>query len=143
MLKYFFIIFSVYLLYLCSCSKQIISDSERTCYDTLYRVNKIKKINDWYLIYLQRNDSIFKVVTHEPSDKTRFEGRCKIKKHGRYDMIIKAYRDTHTWNGLNIWPIGYTGGFNLDSITIVSVEPENGIWDIYNTDDLQGLYYMR
>ena len=131
------------LLYLCSCSKHTIADGERTSTDMLYQVKRIKKVNDWYFIYLQRNDSIFKVITHEPSDKETFEDHQKIRKRGRYNLHIMSYKDSLMWNGINIWPIGYTGGVYLDSITTVSVEPENGIWDLYSTYDLEGLYYIK
>ncbi len=153
MTKYFSIVLFSCLICLCSCSKRTINYCENchakinyielTPDSTSYNVIDIIKKNSWYFIYLQRNDSIFKVVSHEPSYKVPYEGYRKIEKDKRYNLILHAYSEIHRVDGVSIWPIGYTGGVQLDSITTVSVEPENDIWDLYEADELVGLYYLK
>ena len=110
----------------------------------LYEVAKIKKVNDWYFIYLNKNDSVFKVVSKEHLDKNSLAGYNKIKKNGKYNLILQSYIDTSPIiNGYKIIPQGYTGAYQLDSITNVSLEPQNNIYDIYYSPDLNGLYYLK
>ena len=109
----------------------------------LYKVTKIKKVNDWYFIYLNKNDSVFKVVSKEHLDKNSLAGYYKIKKNGKYNLNLQSYIDTSPIiNGYRIIPQGYTGAYQLDSLTIVFLEPQNNIYDIYYSPDLNGLYYV-
>ncbi len=142
MIKYFFLLLFTCLIYLCSCSKRTIATEGTTTYNELYKVKKIKKVNDWYFIYFQRNDSIFKVVSYDSRDKTLPENSPKIEKGKRYNLTMHSFReDLSRFLGGDY--IGDPFGVQLDSITTVSPEPKNGVWDIYRTTDLVGLYYLK
>lgn len=144
MIKYMFFTLLLCLLYLSSCSTHAAFIEAKVPNQDLYEVKKIKKVNSWYLIYLQRNDSVFKVVSKEPLDKKSLTGYQKIRKHGQYDLILHSYIDTSpVINGYSIIPQGYTGAYQLDSLTTVSLEPQNNIYDIYYSHDLDGLYYLK
>ena len=155
MIKYFFLFLFTCLIYLCSCSKRTIVYAERISDSasnyvedipdsTAFEVMEIRKENSWYFIYLLRNDSIFKVVSHEPRYVTLLENsNRKIEVGGKYNLSLSSWRDNKfIIDGVNEWPLGYTGGFNLDSETTVSLEPENGIWDLYDAEELVGLYFL-
>ena len=143
MIKYLIVIILTGFVYLCSCSKHTFDVREKTAIDPSYEVTKIKKVNSWYFIYFQRNDSIFKTVSHEPADKAPFKGYHEIRKHNRYNLLLLNFKDYEIFEGENVWPLGYSGCLDLDSITAVCMEPENGIWDLYFTHDLEGLYYLK
>ena len=143
MIKIFFLILFTCFIGLWSCSRLTMNCTEKIHDSNSYKVVKIKKENNWYFIYLKRNDSIFKVVTQEPADKTEFEGYCKIKKQKKYNLCLFSYRDNLIINGIRVWNIGEICGLKLDSITEVTVEPENDIWDLYYSKDLKGLYYIE
>ena len=154
MIKYFYVILLIYS-FLCSCSKHTFTNRERntantSIYDectidsTAYKVMEIKKENSWYFIYLQRNDSIFKVVSHEPRYITLLEtNNHKIEEGRKYNLTLISWKNTKlVVDGINYWPLGFSDGATLDSITTVRLEPENGIWDLYDAEELVGLYYF-
>ena len=153
MIKYFFLLLFTCLIYLCSCSKraivyaEIINDNASDCIEdipdsTAFEVMEIKKENSWYFIYFQRNDSIFKVVSHDPRYKTLLENYPKIERGKRYKLNLHSFRDELN-RALGGTYIGDPLGVQLDSITTVSPEPDKGVWDIYKTTDLVGLYYLK
>lgn len=122
-----------------SCSKRTVAPEGITTYNELYKVKKIKKVNDWYFIYFHRNDSVFKVISREPTDTKDFEKYPKIKKRGRYDLTLISFEDYV--NGM--WVPGFLGNIMLPGKTPVRLEPENDIYMIYLTPDLKGLYYQK
>ena len=67
----------------------------------------------------------------------------RVVKHNRYNLLLLNFKDYEIFEGENVWPLGYSGCLDLDSITAVCMEPENGIWDLYFTHDLEGLYYLK
>ena len=135
MAKYLFLTLISCLLCFGSCSRATFG-FEKNNVDNLYKVAKIKKVNSWYFIYLHRNDSVFKVISHQPSDITTFEGYSKIKKHGRYDLLLESRNDAID-KILGIKLIGdiRLSGDVLDSITTVFPEPGNDIWVYYSNQD--------
>lgn len=108
-----------------------------------YRIERIAKRNNWYFIYASRNDSLFKIVSKRTADKGKYTRHDKIRRHKKYHLILESYSDNApVVNGEKVVVPGYTGGFCLDSCTTVMLEPRNGIWDIYTSPNLKGLYYL-
>ena len=108
-----------------------------------YRIERIKKKNNWYFIYASRNDSLFKIVSKKPADKDKYTLYNKIRRHKRYDLVLEAYSDhAPIINGVKAAIPGYTGGFCLDRCTTVMLEPRNGIWDLYYSPNLKGIHYL-
>lgn len=108
-----------------------------------YRIERIAKRNNWYFIYASRNDSLFKIVSKRTADKGKYTRHDKIRRHKKYHLILESYSDNApVVNGLKVVVPGYTGGFCLDSCTTVMLEPRNGIWDLYTSSNLKGLYYL-
>lgn len=138
------ILFLVSLSGFSSCSRNANVLNSNTIYHNPYKVTKIKKENGWYFIYLQRNDSIFKVVSEEPITNDSLTRYPKIKKNGLYDFELTSWGHALT-EALGINPIiaGPETLTPLDSMTYVSLEPENNIWDLYSCPNLRGLYYMK
>ena len=108
-----------------------------------YRIERITKKNNWYFIYASRNDSLFKIVSKRTADKGKYTRYDKIRRHKKYHLILESYSDNApVVNGVKVVIPGYTGGFCLDSCTTVMLEPRNGIWDLYTSPNLKGLYYL-
>lgn len=111
---------------------------------SLYKVTDIKECNDWYFIYLRKNDSIFKAVSKKPNNNENLDHCQMIKKRHYYDIVLKSWHeDAPQIKDIKLWPQGYSGGFRLDSITHVMLEPRNNIWDIYSAENLKGLYIIN
>lgn len=108
-----------------------------------YRIERITKRNNWYFIYASRNDSLFKIVSKRTADKWKYARYDKIRRHKKYYLILESYSDNAPIiNGVKAVIPGYTGGFCLDSCTTVMLEPRKGIWDLYTSPNLKGLYYL-
>lgn len=108
-----------------------------------YRIDRITKMNNWYFIYASRNDSLFKIVSKRTADKGKYTRHDKVRRHKKYHLILESYSDNApVVNGVKVLIPGYTGGFCLDSCTTVMLEPQNGIWDLYISPNLKGLYYL-
>lgn len=108
-----------------------------------YRIERIKKRNNWYFIYASRNDSLFKIASKETTDKGKYARHDKIRRHKKYDLILESYSDNApVVNGVKVVIPGYTGGFCLDSCTTVMLEPRKGIWNLYTSPNLKGIYYL-
>lgn len=108
-----------------------------------YRIERITKKNNWYFIYASRNDSLFKIVSKRTADIGKYTRHDKIRRHKKYHLILKSYSDNApVVNGVKVVIPGYAGGFCLDSCTTVMLEPRNGIWDLYTSPNLKGLYYL-
>ena len=81
-----------------------------------------------------------KIVGFNQYTDTRHD---KIRRHKKYHLILESYSDNApVVNGVKVLIPGYTGGFCLDSCTTVMLEPQNGIWDLYISPNLKGLYYL-
>ena len=143
MTKYLFLLLFTCFLCLCACSRHTINCAEKTPDSNSYKVVDIKKENRWYFIYLERNDSLFKVVSYEPYEITTFKLYRKIEKNKRYNLHLNSYKKDLVVDGEYILRAEFSGGIKLDSNTTVCLEPENGIWDLYQADELVGLFYLK
>ena len=108
-----------------------------------YQIERIKRNNNWFFIYASRNDSLFKIVSKKPIDKGNHDRHAKIRRHRKYLLILDSYSaNAPIIAGIKAWIPGYTGGFYLDSCTNVVLEPHNGIFDLYSSPNLDGIYYL-
>lgn len=143
MVKKFFLSYFICLI-LCSCSRHYINRIESTPDTNSYKVVDIKKENSWYFIYFQRNDSLFKVVSYQPGFTSTLNGRYRqIEKGKRYNLHLHSFREEAKMNGVYYWPEGHITGVQLDGETSVTLEPKNGILDLYRAEELAGLYYLH
>ena len=100
------------------------------------RVQKITTVNDFYLVYVRRGDSLFKVI----SKKAEVEGCKPIRKKGYYNLRLRstALREV---NGVPLPPQNalLVNCFTLDERTTTCIEPERGIFDLHSAENLKGL----
>jgi len=105
-----------------------------------YFVTKIDSIKNYYLIYANRNDSLFKIV----SKKEKCMRDCNmIKEQMSYKFSLISYRENaFKINGINTIPVGVQG-FGVDEDTFIDLEGEKGIFDIHFATNVIGLCFKK
>jgi len=101
-----------------------------------HKVTKLDSINNYYLIYTIKNDSIFKIV----SEKCYLNNCKKIKVGKSYSPKLVSMRSSVPSIGeLKILPVNYLDVkcFQFDENTQIC--KEEGIYDLYFTKDIKGL----
>jgi hypothetical protein len=105
---------------------------------TMYKVYKIDSINNYYLIYARRGNSLFKIV----SEKIRVE-QCRCISQGN-EYTFQLHSMSHI-NGKPITPPASAmevSGMYVDKTTIINFEGDS-IRDLYYGDNIKGLCFTK
>jgi hypothetical protein len=107
--------------------------------DLSYKICKIDSVKNWYIIYAERNDSIFKIVSMKKT-----ENQCEMISVGkRYDLLLrKRLENTLSRYGLKLIVMSsfdIQGGTTFDPDTDVYIEYEKGVFGLYTCSNLYGL----
>ncbi len=123
----------------CSGSKILAQDKND---DSKYLIKKIRAKNSWHIIYAEKQESLYKIVVGK-ADMIR--GDCERISVGKYySLELKSIRDNAPEiNGIKLKPVNYVGCYVYDKSTEICLEPKKGILDLYYTDDLKGLCYLK
>lgn len=129
-MKYFLIIL---IITVCGCS------TISTYYpQKYYTVTKIKgKKNNVYFIYAKRNDSIFKIYTHYNGKKD--PKAVKLKRGSIFSAHLESFNEKNI-RYLNLVSWAEVSGFEYYNV-IVLKEPQNGIYDIYECKNINGIFF--
>jgi len=118
------------------------SHKDKPCQDKEvdYLINRIDSVKNWYIIYAERNDTIFRIV----SMKHPKEDCYKISIGERYNLSLKwQLANTLSPRGFKIIvqsSLGMVGGANFNPDTDVVLPDREGVAiGLYTTRDLQGL----
>jgi hypothetical protein len=108
-------------------SLQTLNHSYDSTYENAhYKISKIDSINEVYIIYAEKNDSIFKVVSEKVT------GNCnKIKEGFTYALECKSLI-----NG--VAGKRHIAGVNFNG-TIIRLEGDKVVWDLFYCENLKGL----
>jgi len=137
MKKYIFIIFMV--LFSSCVGKRIIVTETNV---EGYLIEKIKKKGDWYMIYASKEDTLYKIISKKI--KNRVYECEKIKKGNKYKFQLKSEKDfAPTIDGIKISPINFNGCYYYSDNTLICLEPENGIWELFTAQNVKGLYFCN
>jgi len=109
----------------------------------IYLVKEIKSINSWYIIYAEKQNSLYKIVTKYDERRSKFSKKIIS---GNY-YILELYPQSDSApiiGGVKLRPVNYIDMpcFTFDERTAICIEPERGIYDLYCTKDLNGLWYI-
>ncbi len=117
-----------------------------------YLITSIVSVNSCYIIYAQKRDILYKIVT---SKSENCENCNKIVVGNYYDLDLKSKeQNIPKINGITLRPVNYLD-VNCYSYTIgdmvcyifnndtICTEPNNGIYDLYYTNDIKGLCYLK
>jgi hypothetical protein len=111
--------------------------------DSLYLIKSIDSVNNWYIIYAIKMDSTYKIVVK----KEKPDLKCK-----RVIMTGESYRlelhsrknEVPVINGIKISPINRLDiqCYTYEENTVICIDPEKGIYDLYHTPNIKGLCYI-
>ncbi|BDD02926.1 hypothetical protein AUTU_04090 [Aureibacter tunicatorum] len=114
----------------------------------VYTIEKIKSKKSFNIIYASNNDNIYKIIVKK---NKKYKGDIRIKVGRSYKLDIKTQRESAEEkvsspdqvkllppiNYLDLSPCReYEGGSEI------CIEPDKGIYTLYLTDDIIGLYYV-
>jgi len=123
-----------------SCS--ITRNATMSNHDTGYKIKKIEKNKDWYIIYAEREYTLYKIVSYSyPEDKTTED--CKKIKVGRSYAFELISRKEGLPDDLKQYVPSFRTCYTFYNDTQICIEPENFIYDLFLTDDLRGLCYIK
>lgn len=128
-LKIFFVLLS---LIFCGCSE------ETYCPQNFYKVKKIvKKKNNVFFIYAEKNDSIYKIYTHY--NGLREPNSVELKRGSVFNLPLKSFNQRMIDDmGMASWAdITGTIYYNVP----VAKEENKDIDDIYECESINGIYY--
>lgn len=135
-----YILASVVLLFSCNSKKKATMTVKNV--DTNYSIEKIDKTNSWYIIYAKRNDTLFKIVSY--AEKSIGQNCKKIVVNGKYYFKLKSKKaNAPIIGGIKLDPVGYTGCYVFDKETTICLEPKRGIYNLFFTNDLKGICYLK
>ena len=128
-LKLFFVLFS---LIFCGCSEGTFSPQN------FYKVKKIvKKKNNVFFIYAEKNDCIYKIYTHY--NGFREPNSVELKRGSVFNLPLKSFNQRMIDDmGMASWA-DITGTIYYD--VPVCKEEDKGIDDIYECGSINGIYY--
>lgn len=118
------------LLALLSCNSIKVSNKHNS-----FKVSKIEKNANWYVIYAIRNDSLFKIVLEEQN-----YNKCtkKIQLGKDYFFNIKSFKSIISESGDKFVSINYIDVpcTAFDEQTTICIEPDKKNYDLYFIEDI-------
>lgn len=108
--------------------------------ENLYHVYKLDSINNYYLIYAKKQDTIYKVV----SKKEKLANCKMININSDYEFTLHSMRDSApVINGIKMTPVNYMdiNCYQFDENT--SICKEKDIYDLYFSDNIKGLCFIN
>lgn len=130
--------FLILIMVSCNCNKasisnpQIVKENVKTDTHT-YEVVKLDSIESVYLIYGKKNDSIFKIA----SSKNKTVNCLPIKQGDRLDLKLKSSFREKFYQRRDI------AGVNYNGVLIRFDKTDGVVWDLFTTEDLKGLCYIK
>lgn len=99
--QFIMILLALHFLFLNSCDRAIYARTEVRKDDSLFRIKKIDSINNYYLIYAKKGDSLYKIV----SEKVRQQNCQRIKENGVYKLLLSSiWRENILIGNVNVSP---------------------------------------
>ena len=85
---------------------------------------------------------MFKIVSY--AENNIYQNCRKIVVGGKYDFELKSKKENAPIiGGVKLDPVGYTGCYVFDKETTICLEPKRGIYDLFFTNDLKGICYLK
>lgn len=106
-----------------------------------FLIKNIECKNNWFIISAYRNDSTFMIVSKKVVILNPNWEKLKI---GNY-YSLKLSSIIPVINGVKMNPINYLdfAEIKLDEEIFVNINPKKGVFDIYSSENLKGLYLIK
>ncbi len=106
----------------------------------LFKVEEIDTMNDWHIIYSTKGDSTYMIVSSNETIIIDKGEKIEIGKYYPFQLISLTII-----NGTKTIPLNYLDftGVRLDEETLVNINPEKGIYDIYTSKNVVGLRFVK
>lgn len=130
-------------LFLFSCNSFKITNKDYKENKT-YLIKNIDSINDWNIIYAMKQDSLYKIVVKKNNYEPKNCQKITIGKF--YNLVLHSRKkNVPTINGVKIRPVNNIDiqCYSYDEDTNICIEIDNGIYDLYYTDNIKGLCYKK
>ncbi len=123
----------------CSVSK-LSSSKQRGNYSNYYKVYKIDSVNNFYLIYARKRDSLYKIV----SQKHATANCVRIQENGEYEFTLHSSLSNRSVGTDVILPQNSlsVNCFNYNDSTTICLERDS-INDLFYADNLKGLCFKK
>ena len=106
-----------------------------TTNEAYYNIYKIDSINNYYLIYARKYDSIYKIV----SEKQKISNCKKIALQGNYNLKLRSFSSiAPIINSIKIYSPDIDC-YYFEEHTDICLERDRGIFELYYCDNLKGL----
>jgi hypothetical protein len=131
--KIIILLFTIILLFFSSCLEETQNGKKNdNLYEqTLYRVDKIDSINNYYLIYASKEDTSYKII----SKKKQTKSGIKIQVKGIYDFRLNSMLSDEF-----SYCAGIVSFIMLDSGTKISVI--DTVYKFRSSSNIEGLYFL-
>ena len=113
------------------------SKTENKKTDSLFKVCKIKSLKNFYIIYLEKNDTLYKVISKK-EEESSYCNKIKVRKYYQFNLIVifpnkfiideKEYQTPYNVECLY-----------LDKFTTVCLERKISIYYLHMATNLHGL----
>lgn len=116
-------------------------NNNTVCTQERYTICKIDSIKNWYIIYANKNDSVFKIVSMKNVENNC---DCTISIGKQYDLSLqKCIGNVLSSHGIKLMPMNYLDiqGLQYNSDTDICIEIEKGVLGLYTCRNLVGLCY--
>ena len=123
-------------------SSQTISQPKNLGRDFSYEIYQIDSINDYYLVFAKKSDSLFKIV----SAKTTNNSCERIQLNKKYALSLHSiWTKPIVINNTDVSPsqTPHVTGLGFDDSTTIKIDRANGIYDLYKCENLRGLCYLK
>ena len=135
-MKNIYLLISIIILSFTNCNSQKKLAEENT--KGFYRVDSINTKGNFYLVYAERNDITYKIV----SEKV-YPNECnRIKISKKYNFILHSHSSrAPVINGTKIVPVSPPDVmcYDFGNNTQICTDRKNGIYDLYFAENLEGL----
>jgi hypothetical protein len=109
-----------------------------------YRIDKIDSVNNWYLFYASKRDSLYKIVVRKNMNYSDCKRKLRVGKY--YDLLLQStFNKPLVINGTEIVVMNPldVNCHSFDEETYICIDPKKGIYDLYYTTDVIGMCYVK
>ncbi|MFW5879713.1 MAG: hypothetical protein ACOCUV_02705 [bacterium] len=125
----------------CGHNISVFNNQTKLLMDDSYQVIKIDSLNNYYLIYAENNDRLYKIVSRKEDSLNGI----KIQVNNYYKFDLFSIRDSApTINGVRLLPQNYLDieCYTYDENTAICIERDS-IIELHHSRNIKGRYFIE